>query len=192
MPKDMLLATISAVVAKSRAARLVPLLTEPDPAGSARPRETRGGEPPPGKWAVFERRGAGARSHAPATVQAARRLNRAAGTLARAHDRQVAGIETCEKIRDAVQTVDAHCLEVGTEHGLNGALPALLDPQLLREPRPAVESLRLEPLSNPAGGFAKRCLLECLRRHLLALRLLQPDAKRIERLTQLALMFARC
>src|SRR5208283_3176812 len=51
--------------------------------------------------------------------------------------------------------------------------------------------LRLEPLRYLAGGFSKRRLLQCLGRDLLALRMLQPRAQRVERLALLAFAVPR-
>src|SRR5579863_6853486 len=59
----------------------------------------------------------------------------------------MAAVEARQEIGDAVQTVDAHSLEVRSQHRFDGSLPAAIDAQLLRDARLAVERLRLQPLA---------------------------------------------
>jgi hypothetical protein len=115
----------------------------------------------------------------------------AAGAIAHAHDRQIPAVEACQQVRDAVEAIDAHRLEVGAQYGFDGAFPTLVDPQLLRDPWQAIERLRLEPLRDPARGFAERSLLQRFGRDPLSLYLLQTGTQRIERLTLFALAFPR-
>src|ERR1700730_11969330 len=104
------------------------------------------------------------------------------GRFTHAHDRQMAAIEARQEIGDAVQTVDAHSREVRSQHRFYGALPAAIDAQLLRDARPAVERLGLQPLGELARGFAERRSLQRFGRHLRAQRFLPSRAQRIERL----------
>ena len=99
-----------------------------------------------------------------------------------AHHRQMAAVEARQQIGDAVQAVDAHRLEIGSQDRFDGPLPAPIDPQLLRDARLAIQRLRLEPLRDLAGHFAERRLLQRLGRHLRAQRLLPARAQGVERL----------
>jgi len=92
----------------------------------------------------------------------------------------MAAIEARQEIGDAVQTVDAHGLEVRSQHCFDGPLPAAIDTQLLRDARLAVERLRLQPLGDFAGSLAERRRLQRFRRYLRAQRLLPARAQRVE------------
>ena len=55
------------------------------------------------------------------------RVGHTARTLAYRHNRQITAVESAEYFRNAVQPIDAHGLEIGSQHGFDRALPAAVD-----------------------------------------------------------------
>ncbi len=111
--------------------------------------------------------------------------------LIHADHRQVPAVEARQQVRDAVQPIDAHGLQVGSEHGFHGALPAAIHAQLLRHARLPIERLRLQPLGDLARHLAERRMLQSLGGHLRAQGLLPARAQCIERLRLLAFAVPR-
>ncbi len=89
-------------------------------------------------------------------------------------------VEARQQIGDRVQAIDAHSLEVGAQDGFNRPLPAPLHPQLLRDARPQVERLSLQPLRDFAGYLAQRGLLQRFGGHLEPESLLPARTQRVE------------
>ena len=103
----------------------------------------------------------------------------------------MAAVEAAEQLRNPVQAVDADRLEIGPQHGLDRALPAAFDPQLLGGARLVVHRMRLQPLSHAAGRLSERGLLQGLGRHLSPEGLLPLIAQEVERLGLLAFAVPR-
>ena len=103
----------------------------------------------------------------------------------------MAAVEAPQQIGDHVQAVDAYRFEVGAQNRFDGALPAALHAQLLRDARLEVERLSLQPLRNLARHFAESGLLQRLGGDLRAERLLPARAHGIECLRLFALAIAR-
>ncbi len=108
------------------------------------------------------------------------RIGRGRRNIRGAHEGQVAAIEIRQQVRDAVQPVDAHGLQVGSEDGFDRLLPAAFDPQLLRDPRLPVERLGFQPLGDLARSLAQGCRLQGFDRHLRAERRLPACAQGVE------------
>ena len=64
------------------------------------------------------------------------------------HHREMAALKARQQRCDALQAVHAHRFEIGTEHRFHGALPALLDAQLLRDARHEMQRLRFQPFGD--------------------------------------------
>ena len=78
----------------------------------------------------------------------------------------MAAIEAAEQLGDTVQAIDADRLQIRSQHGLDRALPAVIDPQLLRDTRLVVQRMRLQPLGHACRSLAERRLLQGLGRYL--------------------------
>jgi hypothetical protein len=102
-------------------------------------------------------------------------------------ERNRADLQRFEPARDRVDRIDGNCFEVRAEHGLDCALPALLDDELLSQARTLDQRIRAQPLSYLALRQTERGLLQSLQRHQAPLRVLQLLATAIVRGDELAL-----
>src|SRR5205823_8445486 len=78
--------------------------------------------------------------------------------------RDPAGGELPERTRHLLEALDAYGLEIVAEDGLNGPLPAALDLECGREPRPRRESGAAQPLPGLSGMVGERRRLQGLER----------------------------
>ena len=105
-----------------------------------------------------------------------------AGAFAALHQGESPGGETGECARELLQPLDAHGLQVVTERGLDGALPARLHFEIRREPRPRGEARTAQPLGGLPRMIRERRRLQRLERGELAARRFARAARALEAL----------
>src|SRR5439155_1120609 len=105
-----------------------------------------------------------------------------AGAFAALHQGESPGGETGECARELLQALDAHGLQVVTERGLDGALPARFDFEIRREPRPRGEARTAQPLGGRPRMIRERRRLQRLGRGELAARRFARAARALEAL----------
>ena len=105
-------------------------------------------------------------------------------------ERDGAGREAAERGRDVFERVDADGLEVAPEHGLHGAVPALVDRKLPGEAWAPVEAAGLEPVDDLALPLAEGRALQRLERHEATLDVLRLAPRGLRRLREFTLATA--
>ncbi len=96
------------------------------------------------------------------------------------HEADAARAESVDHLGNRIEAVDADGLEVVAQNGLDGALPARLDLDLLGHPRTAGKPVPRQPLHDAALDLPERRLLQRLERHQPAPRLLCRVARGVE------------
>ena len=109
-----------------------------------------------------------------------RRLEARGGRAATLDQRDLAGGELPERTRHLLQALDAHGLEIVAEDGFDSPLPAALDLECGREPRPRRESGAAQPLPGLSGMVGERRRLQGLERGELGTRLLARRARLLQ------------
>jgi hypothetical protein len=74
-------------------------------------------------------------------------------------DRELAGAQRVDRLGNSFDAVDADGLQVAAQRGLDGALPALVDLELLRKPRPRIQAAARKPFRGAGLALAERRLL---------------------------------
>ena len=115
------------------------------------------------------------RLHVPEQRVATRRRGRSAIGL---DQRQTAFRQIRQRTGNRIDALDAHGLQIGPEHGLDRSFPTGLDDELLSQPAPLIERLRLQPTIDLFGGLAERPFLQRLERR-------EPAAIGLEALAEL-------
>src|SRR5256884_8133107 len=105
-----------------------------------------------------------------------------AGAFAALHQGESPGGETGERARELLQPLDAHGLQVVAERGLDGALPARLDFEIRREPRPRGEARTAPPPRGLPRMNRERRRLQRLERGELAARRFPRAARALQAL----------
>src|SRR5690606_36051296 len=96
-----------------------------------------------------------------------------------------------EALGDVVECRDTHGLQIAAEHGLDGALPARLDREALRQAAPADDGRTLEPFADLLRRLAQRGLLQRLERRETASVVLQLRTQPVEVLGGLLLLLSK-
>jgi hypothetical protein len=115
-------------------------------------------------------------------VRGERRLEASLRRAAALHQRDPAGSKPGERARHLLQPLDADGLEIIAEDGLNGPLPAALDLESGREPRPRREPGTAQPLTHLPGMVGEGRRLQGLERGELGARLLARTARLLQAL----------
>ena len=93
--------------------------------------------------------------------------------------------EIRQRTGNRIDALDADGLQIRPEHGLDRSLPTGLDDEILRQPAPLVERLRLQPAIDLLGGLAERDFLQRLERR-------EPAAIGLQALAQLIEVLETC
>ena len=75
---------------------------------------------------------------------------------------QLAFIKRLDIREQGIETVDADCFQVRTEHALYRPFPAFFHIQNFRQTLGFIQVLALQPVLDTLLLFTQRCLLQCI------------------------------